>query len=108
MSFASHILSEAARNASDTGDTAVYSGSTINGTFVNEYIEMDLATGAVSSAKPAFECLTSLVFSAAKGYALIVTSPLHSITSASYTVASVQHAPADLGPGMTRLILKKT
>lgn len=65
--------------------------------FDNEYQEIDLVSGAVSSASPAAHCKSSDVSNAKKGDALMVSD-------VDYTVTAVKPD----GTGLTTLILRKS
>lgn len=103
MSLSAQILADLAGQLKDW-DSALYSGTTIYGIYDAEYQEV---LGA-ESGKPAFACLTSDVSGISHGATLAVTSELYNISALSRTVVNVQHAPADLGPGMTRLVFRNT
>lgn len=85
-------------------DTAVYNGGTIYGIFGKEYAEV---LGA-ESGQPMFDCKTSDVSGIAQDATLVITSELHGVSAVSYTVVNVQENAVEVGPGMTRLILRVT
>jgi hypothetical protein len=103
MSLASTMLAELSQNLSGW-DSAVYNGATIYGIFGNEYVEVL----GVESKRPVFECKTSDVSGAVQDSVLVITSELHAVTAVSYTVVNVQPAPEERGPGVIRLVLKKS
>ena len=110
MTIASQISADVDQMVAASGDSATLThggvtGAAFNGLFDNEYFGLDVGAG-VSSAKPAFAARTPDVSSAVKGDTLTVTSVLYGITAQAYTIQERQASPADLGPGMTRLILK--
>lgn len=108
MSLTALILSDIDAMFEDWDDRYTQSGKTIHGIFDNEYRAVDLLTGEVSNAKPAFVRKTSDVYATVQGDTIVVTSELYAVSAVSYTVMSVENAPADLGPGLTRLVLMKT
>ena len=110
MTLASSINDDRDQIVNDWGDTGIYNGGStpVMGLFDNEYLSINLDGSDVQSAKSAFLCKTSDVPAAKKTDTMIVTSPLYGIVSVSYTVTSVEVNPADVGPGWTRLIFKKT
>jgi hypothetical protein len=91
------------------GDTAVITHggvvSTVVGTYENEYAEIDVGT-MVQSSHPAFYCKTTDVPNADNRDTLVVTSVLYNIAAVSYKTNKVQKNPPDLGPGITRFVLK--
>jgi hypothetical protein len=107
MSLSSIILSDIDAQFSDWGDYYTQGGQTVKGIFDNEYRATDLLTGEISSAKPAFVRKTADVQATVQGDTIVVTSELYAVSAISYTVISVENAPADLGPGLTRLVLMK-
>jgi hypothetical protein len=89
-------------NVDDFGTAATYTpaggaGSTVNGIFDNDFVEVDAGGGvAVALQQPRFHCRTADVSSAAEGDALVVSG-------VNYTVRIVQ----DDGTGMTMMVLEK-
>ena len=89
-------------NVDDFGTAATYTpaggaGSTVNGIFDNDFVEVDAGGGVtVALQQPRFHCRTADVSSAAEGDALVVSG-------VNYTVRVVQ----DDGTGMTMLVLEK-
>jgi hypothetical protein len=112
MTLAANILNDLDAIISPWGDSAVVTHdgtpATVAGVYESEYFEMDLLSGSVQNAKPAFWCKTSNVPSAAQADTLVVTSELYNIDAVSYNVLKVQVNPPDLGPGLTRYVLTKT
>lgn len=107
MTLAAGILSDLDQIMADWGDTGAYNGAAaVKGLFDNEYLVLEGVD--VSTFKPTFLYKTSDIASPAKGGILIVTSVLCGISAVSYTVQERQKNPPDAGPGVTRLILKKT
>ena len=111
MTLASTILNDLAGIIADWGDSAVIThggvAATVPGVYESEYVELDLNSGAAQSAKPAFWCRTADVPAASQADTLVVTSELYDIDAVSYGVIKVQVNPPDLGPGLTRFILRK-
>ena len=107
MSLSALILSDIDVMFEDWNDFYTQSSKTIHGIFDNEYRAIDLLTGEASSAKPAFVRKTADVQATVQGDAIVVTSGLYAVSAVSYTVMSVENAPTDLGPGLTRLALMK-
>lgn len=104
MGMASDILDDIDTLFEDWEDTSLTGGTTINILFDNEYQEII----EVSSAGPAALCKTSDVPNAKKGDIHVITSVLCNVSAVSYTVEKAMKNPPDAGPGVTRLIFKKT
>jgi len=81
----------------DFAVAATYNGSTVNGIFDKEYLELD-SGGSVAFAinQPRFVCRTSDIAGAADGDAI-------TISGTSYVIRVVQ----DDGTGMTTLVLEE-
>lgn len=106
MSLASIISSDIDVMFADWEDYYTQGGTTVLGIFENEYRTIDLLTGEVSSAKPAF-VRKATGPPALPGETIIVTADLYSASQALYIITNIENAPADLGPGLMRLLLKK-
>lgn len=75
------------------------------GVFDNDYIDVSVVV-QVASAKPALIAQTTAVAGIVRGDTVTVTSLLHGISAAAYKLEHKEDSPTDLGPGMSRLILK--
>ena len=69
--------------------------------------QIELPSGSVISFDAEVVGKTSVIGTAKQGDAVTLTSALNSITAAAYTVTVPQNSPEDLGPGLTRLALRK-
>lgn len=91
---------------SDWGEDAIYSQAgelptMISVVFDKYYQAVNFAAGTIESAKPAAIAKADDVSAAQQEEPIEVRGVI-------YKIANVQHAPEDLGEGLTRLILKKT
>lgn len=75
------------------------------GIFDNDYLDVNVVV-EVASAKPAMIVKTTSVAGIARGDTVTVTSTLYGISGVAYTLVTKEDSPADLGPGMSRLVLK--
>lgn len=71
----------------------------------NEYFDGNVVV-SYSSSKPTILCKTTDVAGIARGDTVTVTSVLHGLSGAAYKLEHEEVSPSDVGPGMSRLILK--
>lgn len=112
MSLASSIAAENSQILADWGDTAVLThggadSAAITGMFNDQYFEMSLQQGGVSTAKAAFLCASAAVAGAILWDKFTVTSPLFGLVSQVYYIAKIEKNPPDAGPGFSWVVLSK-
>lgn len=113
MAFLTSALSDLDSFLADFGESQTWTpagGAATPFTGVAEvgYRQIDLASGAVTSHDAAVFGKTSVIGTAKKGDAVSLTSVLNAVSAAAYEVTERQNGPDDLGPGMTRLMLRKS
>ena len=99
MTIASDINSDLANMLSDWGDTITIGGTTYNGIYESEYVEVLGMEGF----KPVFTGATSDFSAVARGADATVTSVIGGITDKAFTVAQ----PQDQRDGTTKLLLNE-
>jgi len=111
MSFLSGVMADIDIFLADWGEAQSWApaaggaATPFTGIFDAEYAELDVGLGVVSK-KPAMIVKTSDVAGITPGDTVIVTALLYGITAAAYKLETKQDNPPDLGPGMSRMILK--
>lgn len=112
MSLISQMASDIAVFLADFGESQTWTpaaggaATAFTGIFDNEYFDLSPEGIQIAGAKPALIVETSAVAGIAAGDTVTVTAALFSISGTAYTLHQKLDAPADLGPGFSRLILK--
>lgn len=112
MTFLDQVNADLDTQLSDWGESQVWTpaaGAATPFTGIAEvgFKQIDLVSGAVISHDAAVIGKRSVIGAAKKGDAVSLTSVMNGMSAAAYTVTIPQNDPDDLGPGMTRLVLRK-
>lgn len=111
MSFIAQVLTDLDLFLADFGESQSWTpaaggaATAFTGIVENEYFDGSVVV-PYSSSKPSIMVKTTAVAGIARGDTVTVTSTLHGLSSAAYKLEHKQDSPGDLGPGMSRLILK--